>query len=619
MSDYPRSAPIGRGVFVPLPRREKIGRSSHRVREAAVERASGPDRTFALYVVGRLWAYLMAMMGFSVRNLWDDLRMRGSPAKKGARLREVVQGLGPIAIKVGQQLASRSDVLPREYCDELNRLLEDVEPIPRETALEILEAQLKRPTDEVFRVFDPEPIGSGSIASVFQAYLMSGEKVAVKIRRPNIERVFLADMQVLRFFIGLFEYLSLMPAGRISNVVDECERMLRDEIDFILEARQGDLFRRETRDNDYVTAPKVFLRLCTKNMMVAEFVEGISMNEILNAVQSGDRALINDLETKGYDVRKISQRLLQVFYWQTFESLIFHADLHPANILVKPDNTFVWLDFGCCGTLSGRYRKILLRLMLSIANGDVSGAALAMMVLNEPLPPMQIDQYRFEMETVMRQFVISGRSRNVSWQEKCFGGAMSEIMRISKKYEVIMSPELLRYSRANTHLDLMVYRLHEKTQPSREFRKWFRARARRIRQRMARNLTTALRELPSAVTVQLNELGGVTSDLSVKFQDYLDTRSFRFIQQVNKIPLVISEIVRFAISVLLITSILTLGRILMILATGKHAASDMEHFLAVIRHPVVHVVFIILLLITLRKILLGTRSVDVRGARQELS
>jgi len=615
MSDYPRSAPIGRGVFVPLPRREKIGRSPRPTSQAPIERAPGKDKTFAFYVMGRLWAYVMAMTLFSILNLCDALRMRGSVAKRGARLRQIVQGLGPIAIKVGQQLAARSDVLPQEYCDELNRLLEDAEPIPWETAVGILEAQLKRPTSEVFKVFDPEPIGSGSIGSVFQAYLTSGEKVAVKIRRSNIERVFLADMQVLRFFIALFERLSLMPEGRIANVIDECERMLRDEMDFILEARQGDLFRRETRDNDYVTAPKVFLNLCTKKMMVAEFVDGISMNEILNAVQSGDRELINELESKGYDFRKISQRLLQVFYWQTFESLIFHADLHPANILVKPDNTFVWLDFGCCGTLSDRYRKILLRLMRSIAEGHISEAAHAMMVLNEPLPPIQIDQYRFEMETVMRQFIISGRSRNVSWQEKCFGGAMSEIMQISKKYQVIMSPELLRYSRANTHLDLMVYRLYEKTQPGREFRRWFRTRARRIRQRAARNVTTGLRELPNVVAIQMSEFRGVSSDLSVKFQDYLDSKSLRFVQQINKIPLVISEGVRFVINALLIVAALTLGRIVISQAIYKHAPSEIEQILAVIRHPMVHAVFLILLLITLRRILVGTRTVDVRGPR----
>src|SRR5262249_27220892 len=143
--------------------------------------------------LARLCRWLSVIASLAGAYLWDKLRRRDSPAQRGVHLRLVLQKAGGTFVKIGQQLAMRVDLLPGEYCAELSKMLDRMPAFPLEEALATVERATGKPWQEVFAVFDPEPVGSASIACVYQATLKNGTKVAVKIRRPGIGEMFMAD------------------------------------------------------------------------------------------------------------------------------------------------------------------------------------------------------------------------------------------------------------------------------------------------------------------------------------------------------------------------------------------------------------------------------------------
>ncbi len=599
-------------IFMPLPRRKSYrseGAILDAPKPAMAQLKAKPTRR---QVWARYWQYGTFFMRFMLGNAFDQMRRRGTIERKAVRLRKMVQRLGPTSIKIGQQLGTRTDILPREYCDELNRLLDQVDPIPREKTIAILEAEWQRPLNEIFSAFDLEPIGSGSIASVYQAHLRDGTKVAVKVRRPNVDRVMQADFVVLRSITRWCERLSLIRHGRSKPVLDELEQMLSDELDFVLESRQTALFRSEAKQTKYVTAPRVFSSLCTTRVMVSEYVVGISMNEIINAVQKRDTAMIQELQDMGYDFKRISRRLLRVYFWQTFEAAIFHADLHPANIFVTPENTFVMIDFGCCGTLSQRYRHALIGFMRSLATSDVAGAAHFMIMMNEPLPPLDLDQYKFQMERVIRKFMIMNRSKDAPWHEKCWGGAMKDFIELSRNFNIPMRAELLRYSRANSHMDFMVYRLYPKADPRREFYKWYADRAARTRKKFRKDLASQASIFFDAASVGLGDLGQASFQLFSRLRSVLDNRAFGFTTVINKLPFAIAALIRFMMSVVFLLFVGVLIRMLIDTSMGRGVRLEADHFIAVAHHPAFLVAVFGFFLVALRKILLRLTEPDIK-------
>src|SRR4051794_2734006 len=147
--------------------------------------------------IGRLGVWFAAGVRFFSGNFWDYVRGRSSIQRRAVRLREVFEDTGASFAKLGQQLSLRADLLPYAYCAELSKMLDRVKPFPSEQAIEVVERSLGRRLNEVFESFDPDPIGSASLACVYQAKLKTGERVAVKVRRPGIGPLLAADLRAM--------------------------------------------------------------------------------------------------------------------------------------------------------------------------------------------------------------------------------------------------------------------------------------------------------------------------------------------------------------------------------------------------------------------------------------
>jgi ubiquinone biosynthesis protein len=266
-------------------------------------------------------------MPFYFGNLIDYLLRRGSIERRAARLRQVFEEAGPTFQKLGQQLSMRADLLPYAYCTELAKMLDQAPSFPTDQAIAIIERNLRKPLSDVFEVFDPTPIGSASLACVYQAQLRTGERVAVKVRRPGIGPLIAADLRAMDWLLILAETLTLIPPGGTRRFREDFQTILFGELNFRTEARYTDLFRRRAaKRKKGVTAPRVYFEHCTEEVMVSEFVSGVWMWELMAAVDSNDEEFLSKARRIGIEPKSLAHKLVLIMDREVHEELFFHAD-----------------------------------------------------------------------------------------------------------------------------------------------------------------------------------------------------------------------------------------------------------------------------------------------------
>ena len=260
----------------------------------------GEWKTNRVQMVQRLFVYLWTAIRWLAEVGWDKLRGIDSLERRAVRLRESIESLGGSAVKLGQQLAMRIDLLPYEFSVELSKMLDRMTPFPTEYAVERIETFLRRPLDEVFRDFNPVPIGSASVACAYGAFLANGDHVAIKVRRPRIGEIFVADCAALGLVLKSLEFLTILRPGLSHNFLYDFRQMLLDELDFSKEVRYTELFRRRSRKRiKFVGAPKVYPELSCEDILVTQFMEGMWLRELLNAVEQKDEEALALAAAKG--------------------------------------------------------------------------------------------------------------------------------------------------------------------------------------------------------------------------------------------------------------------------------------------------------------------------------
>ena len=278
-------------------------------------------------------------------------------------LRRLLEELGPTFVKAGQILSMRSEILPESFTHELAKLRTDVEPMDRETVLQALRDEYDKPIEEIFDAIDDRPLGSASVAQVHKAKLVTGELVAVKVQRPHVQEIMAQDIAIMRSltkymdrFMGDEQFLDLQ------SVMDELWQSFREETDFLVEARSLEEFRRNNADCAYVSCPRPFPALCTRHVVVMDFVQGIPIDQTRR------------LEEAGYDLSEIGTKLVDNYTKQMIDDGFFHADPHPGNLVIS-GGKIVYLDLGIMGRLSSHDRKALADMVEAVAKLDSSGLA----------------------------------------------------------------------------------------------------------------------------------------------------------------------------------------------------------------------------------------------------
>lgn len=275
------------------------------------------------------------------------------------KLREILEDLGPTYVKLGQIMSMRSDMLSEAYCKELSMLRTQVKPLSFDTIISVIEEELGRPSGEIFSKIEPLPLGSASIAQVHMATLSDGSDVVVKVQRPAIKETMSNDIKLLKKAVRILK-LTIGTGSLIDfkMVLDELWKTAQEEMNFLQEARNLDLFYKNQKDIVYVTCPQVIHKYTTPRMLVMNYIEGFPIDH--TAV----------LEKQGYDMTEIGEKAAENYCKQILEDGFFHADPHPGNIRISGGQV-AWLDLGMTGHLSEFYKQLLRRAILSILKHDI--------------------------------------------------------------------------------------------------------------------------------------------------------------------------------------------------------------------------------------------------------
>jgi len=345
---------------------------------------------------------------------------------RGMRLRHALEALGPIFVKFGQMLSTRRDLVPLDIADELALLQDRVPPFPSVEAIATLERLYKKPLAEVFAEFDATPVASASVAQVHFARLHDGTAVAVKVLRPGIAPVIAHDVSLLYAAAGLVEKLFADgPRLRPREVVAEFEKHLGDELDLMREAANCSQLRRNFRDSPLLAVPGVYWDYCGHDVMVMDRMEGIPVGQI-------DR-----LREAGVDILKLAAAGVEIFFTQVFRDGFFHADMHPGNILVKPDGQYVALDFGIMGTLTEVDKQYLARNFLAFFRRDYKAVALAHLESGWVPADTRIDELEAAVRAVCEP-VFDRPLKDIS-----FGRVLLQLFQASRRFNVEIQPQLV--------------------------------------------------------------------------------------------------------------------------------------------------------------------------------
>ena len=341
------------------------------------------------------------------------------------RLRRAFEELGPAFVKLGQLLAGRTRLLPREYIEELVKLHDQVPPVPFAEVETLIASELRQPPDQLFSRIDPEPIGSASIAQVHCAIAREDGEVVIKVQRPDIERVVRVDLEIMARIAELLERnLENWQPHQPSAIVAEFARRMEQEPDFSAEAAAMERFARQFEGDATVNVPKVLRALSTRRLLTMERVDGISVSQL------------DAIDSSGLDRREIARRIGTLTFKQIFVHGFFHGDPHPGNIHVLPDNVICFLDFGMTGFLERPLRDRLAALLVAVARKDEREATTALVhlagaELEPPKPGLEADLAEF----IQRHF--SGPMRDLM-----FPRLLQHLLRINARHSLTLPPEV---------------------------------------------------------------------------------------------------------------------------------------------------------------------------------
>ena len=366
------------------------------------------------------------------------LRNKHKDKTSAARLRLAIESLGPVFVKFGQMLSTRRDLLPDDFASELALLQDQVRAFDGVLAKEIIVKAIGEEIfNENFTDFDTQPLASASIAQVHTATLLQNgqsHEVVLKVLRPNITDIILADVKVMSLFADIVS--KLLPDGkrlRPKEVVNEYRKTIIDELDLNREAANATLLKHNfsqgnTSDN-VLFVPEIYSEFSHENVMVMERIYGIGVGEI------------ETLQQLNVDMKSLAERGVEVFFTQVFRDSFFHADMHPGNVFVDATNpadpTWIAIDFGICGTLNREDKRYLAENFVAFFNRDYR--KVAELHVDSGWVPIDtsVDEFEFAIRTVCEPIF------NKPLAEISFGQVLVSLFNTARRFNMEVQPQLV--------------------------------------------------------------------------------------------------------------------------------------------------------------------------------
>lgn len=335
------------------------------------------------------------------------------------RLRMAFEELGPTFVKLGQVLSMRSDLLPEAFLDEFKKLQDNVQPLPFEVIRDSIQKELGRSLSEAFAEFDEKPLAAASIGQVHKAVLHSGEKVVVKIQRPEIGKAIENDISLLALLAAALE--RYVPETRIIGpkiIVEEFFRTLTWELDFKVEANNMQKMAENLAVFPEVAIPKVYKHLSTHRVLTQERFEGIRVNDIAA------------MDAAGIDRKHVVSVGARAFFKSIMIDGVFHGDLHGGNLFILPGNRLGMIDFGIVGRLSDKSKEQLANMVMSLMTEDYENLCYQYAELGAAGPSIDFDGFTREVRNTLSPYM------GLSLSEINAGKILIEATKIATKYNI---------------------------------------------------------------------------------------------------------------------------------------------------------------------------------------
>lgn len=307
------------------------------------------------------------------------------------RFRMFLNDLGPTFIKLGQVLSTRADLLPAEFIDELTSLQDNVPPIPLEQVHAQVTRAFGKPASELFRSIDPAPLAAASIAQVHRAVTREGDEVVVKIQRPGIGEQIRADLSVLHYLARALEaVIEEVGVYTPTGIVEEFDRAIHEELDFIHEAANVRAFCKTHQGRPFIQIPRVYDELSTRTVLTLEFLRGTKISQV---------------DLSKHDRATLARNLVEGAFLQLFEDGLFHGDPHPGNLLVLEGDRLGLIDFGVVGRLTPHMQETLVMLVLSVGLKDAESVARILYRTGAPDSRANLAGFKADIEKILEQYL----------------------------------------------------------------------------------------------------------------------------------------------------------------------------------------------------------------------
>lgn len=353
----------------------------------------------------RLWffdIFLRALRRFFVGS---DTSKEANQERQAVWLKDKLITLGPTFIKIGQSMGTRADLLPLPFVKELGTLVDQVPPFPNEVAFAIIERELGRKIEDVYAKFEEQPVAAASLGQVYRAWLHTGEEVAVKVQRPNLEGMIKGDIVILKKVANFAErFPQLNENADWAGMLREFDQTIHEEMDYAAEGRNAERFRDNFSNWQNVHVPQIHWHATTTRVMTMEFIHGTKVVEL------------DDLRARGVDPAVINRLLIRTYLKQLLEDGFFHADPHPGNLLVMPDGRLAFFDFGMVGRITPRLQAKMIDAFFHVVAKDPKGIAQDLIDLDflKPGTPHSVVQPVVER---MFEFHFNRKLKDVNFKE----------------------------------------------------------------------------------------------------------------------------------------------------------------------------------------------------------
>lgn len=360
----------------------------------------------------------------------------------GERIRLFLEELGPTFIKLGQIASTRQDLIPKNIIEELEKLQDQVAPFSFSDVQEIIGRELQEPINAVFKSFDEHPIAAASIGQVHYGVLQSGQEVAVKIQRPNLEEKVNTDLEILMSIAKLAESrLEWAKKYQLSAIIKEFSNSLIAELDYTLEGRNAHRIAQQFKKHEDVVVPDVYWNLTTEKVLTMEYIKGIKLDE--------NKKLVRE----GYNPQLIAEKLIQKQFQQILIDGFFHADPHPGNVMILPNHKILFMDFGMVGRLTSSMKDHLSSLIVAIMRQNTKSIIKAIYRMGIVSENVDADYMYADIDDLRDKYY------DIPFSQVSIGEAINDLFRVATTHGIRIPTDLSLVGKSLLTLEGTVERL----------------------------------------------------------------------------------------------------------------------------------------------------------------